>query len=59
VYEIMKMSDTLRRLTAQGADAITLMEAARNEGFRNMRDDAMEKVALGLTDEAEVFRVLH
>ena len=59
VYEIMKMSDTLRKLTAQNSDAVSLMEAARNEGFRTMRDDAMEKVGLGFTDEAEVFRVLH
>jgi general secretion pathway protein E len=59
VYEIMPMSDPLRKLTVQNADAITLLEAAKKEGFRSMHDDAREKVALGLTDEAEVFRVLH
>jgi general secretion pathway protein E len=59
VYEIMTMNDELRRLTAERADAVTLYEAARASGFRPMREDALDKVRLGLTDEQEVFRVLH
>jgi len=58
VYEIMKMNDTLRRLTAQGADAVTLAEAARESGMRTMMDDGREKMGLGLTTEAELQRVL-
>jgi general secretion pathway protein E len=59
VYEIMSMTDELRRLTAQRADGVTLRQAAVESGFKTMRDDALEKVKMGLTDEAEVFRVLH
>ncbi len=59
VYEIMTMTDELRRLTGERADAMQLLDAARAGGFRTMRDDAREKVQLGLTDEAEVYRVLH
>src|SRR5262245_28050681 len=59
VYEIMLMTDELRRLTAQRSDAVELYDAAKRGGFRPMRDDAMEKVRLRMTDEAEVFRVLH
>jgi type II secretory ATPase GspE/PulE/Tfp pilus assembly ATPase PilB-like protein len=55
----MLMDDELRRLTAKNADAMTLFDAARARGFKTMHDDAREKVALGLTDEPEVFRVLH
>jgi general secretion pathway protein E len=58
VFEIMKMTDDLRRLTAQRVDAVSLAEAARAAGMRTMMDDAMDKVALGLTTEAEVRRVL-
>jgi general secretion pathway protein E len=58
-YEIMEMTDSLRLLTAKRADAITLFEAARESGFRTMREDALDKVRLGLTDENEVYRVLH
>ncbi|MCB9841368.1 MAG: Flp pilus assembly complex ATPase component TadA [Phycisphaeraceae bacterium] len=59
VYELMVMNDELRRLTAERADGVTLREAAVKAGYRPMRDDAMEKAARGLTDEAEVVRVLH
>ena len=59
VHELMLMNDRLRRLTAEHADGITLYEAAVETGFEPMKVDAAEKVALGLTDEAEVFRVLH
>ncbi len=59
VYEIMTMNDQLRRLTQERVDAITLFEAARATGFKSMRDDAALKIAQGVTDEKEVFRVLH
>lgn len=59
VHELMLMTDELRRLTAERADGVSLYEAAVNGGFEPMKVDAMEKVRMGLTDEAEVFRVLH
>jgi type II secretory ATPase GspE/PulE/Tfp pilus assembly ATPase PilB-like protein len=59
VYEIMKMTDTIRRLTMQRVDAATIAQAAATEGYHTMRDDAAYKISLGMTDEAEAFRVLH
>jgi general secretion pathway protein E len=59
VYEIMTMDDELRRLTSIRSDAVSLYDAAKRGGFKPMREDALEKVRLGLTDEAEVYRVLH
>ncbi len=59
VHELMLMTDELRRLTGERADGVRLYEAAVNGGFEPMKVDAMEKVRQGLTDEAEVFRVLH
>jgi type IV pilus assembly protein PilB len=59
VYEIMTMTDELRVLTANRADAVTLYDKAKEKGFKPMRVDALEKVRLGMTDEAEVYRVLH
>ena len=59
VHELMIMNDELRRLTAQRADGVTLYEAAVDAGFETMKVDAMDKLKQGLTDEAEVFRVLH
>jgi type II secretory ATPase GspE/PulE/Tfp pilus assembly ATPase PilB-like protein len=59
VYEIMKMNDELRRLTGQGADAVTLADKARELGMQTLMDDARDKVARGLTDETEIQRVLY
>jgi type IV pilus assembly protein PilB len=58
VYEIMPMTDELRRLTAQRADAVALADAARAAGMRTMTDDARDKVKRGLTTEEEIKRVL-
>jgi general secretion pathway protein E len=59
VYEFMMIDDTLRRLTESRADGVSLREAALDAGFKPMRDDAMLKVEQGVTDQSEVYRVLH
>ena len=58
VYEIMEMTDELRSLTADRADAVTLMEAAKRGGFEPMIVDARNKIEAGVTTEAEARRVL-
>ena len=59
VYELMKMNDRLRKLTAENVDGISLYEAAIDGGFRPMREDANAKIARGITDQAKAYRVLH
>jgi general secretion pathway protein E len=59
VHELLAVSDTIRSLTAQNADGVTIYKAAVEEGFEPMRTDALRKIEDGLTDQAEVFRVLH
>ncbi|MGD1917191.1 MAG: GspE/PulE family protein [Phycisphaerales bacterium] len=58
VYELMRMNDELRTLTAQRADGVLLMEAAKRAGFKPMIEDAKMKAAKGMTDAAEIRRVL-
>jgi general secretion pathway protein E len=58
VYEILMMTDDLRRMTAQNADAISLADAARRGGFLDMREDGKIKAEAGLTTLDEVHRVL-
>ncbi len=58
VYELMRMNDELRTLTAQRSDGVMLMEAAKRAGFKPMIEDAKMKAARGMTDEAEIKRVL-
>lgn len=58
VYEVMDMTDDLRRLTAQNADAMALSDAARRGGFQPMVEDAKTKAEAGITTMEEVRRVL-
>jgi general secretion pathway protein E len=58
VYEIMSMTEELRRLTAQNADSITLSDTAKRGGFLSMHADAERKAAAGITTPDEIKRVL-
>ena len=58
VFEIMRVSEEIRRLTVTRADAVQLADAAKAAGMRTMWDDGRDKLALGLTTEAELLRVL-
>jgi general secretion pathway protein E len=57
IYEIMAMSDKTRLLVAQGASAVDIRKAAREEGMRSLRESAFEKVMRGRTTVAELVRV--
>jgi len=58
IYEIMPVSDTIRDLALHSASADRIMETARAEGMRTLREDAFEKVKQGVTAVDEVLRVL-
>jgi general secretion pathway protein E len=58
IYEIMRMSDEIRRLTMTTADARAIKQLAAREGMRDMIEDGRDKVARGLTTETELHRVL-
>jgi type II secretory ATPase GspE/PulE/Tfp pilus assembly ATPase PilB-like protein len=54
----MLMTDELRRLTGQNADAISLADTAKAGGFQSMHEDARIKAEAGLTTLEEIRRVL-
>ena len=58
VYEIMEMNGDLRSAIRDNQPQSVLEDIAQSDGFRPMRDDAKDKVSSGLTDMAELFRVL-
>jgi type IV pilus assembly protein PilB len=58
LYEIMEMTDGLRRLVLQKSSADDLRELARIEGMRTLREDGLEKIKRGQTSVAEVLRVV-
>lgn len=54
VYEMLLVSDRVRQLTLQKADAGTIRNAGIDEGLITLRMDGARKVMLGLTTPEEV-----
>jgi len=57
IFQIMPLTEKLRRLVAQQAASPDIVEAARAEGMRTLREAAIEKVLEGVTTVAEMLRV--
>jgi type IV pilus assembly protein PilB len=57
LYEVMTVSDEIRKLALARAAAPDISEVAVRQGMRLLRDDGLEKVRLGMTSIAEVTRV--
>jgi type IV pilus assembly protein PilB len=57
VFEIMVMDDELRRVYLRESSSDELRRVAIERGMRTLRDDAMDKLALGLTSAEEIARV--
>jgi general secretion pathway protein E len=56
VYEILVMSEEIRRLVLKGASTDTIKAQAVREGMATMWRDGMLKVKEGLTTPSEVMR---
>jgi general secretion pathway protein E len=57
VFEILEVTEELRRLIGEHADAVAIDNAATREGMTTMVDDGVAKCRAGLTSAAEVLRV--
>lgn len=57
IFELMELSEEMRRLIMQNADASILTEAARRGGMRTLREDGWQKIAAGVTTIGEIIRV--
>jgi type IV pilus assembly protein PilB len=58
LYEVMMMSDAIRRLILERASHVEVRAIARAEGMETLQEDGLAKVAAGITSVAEVLRVL-
>ena len=58
LYEVMMMTDSLRRLILDRVSHDGLRAQAREEGMRTLRQDGLEKVRHGITSVSEVLRVV-
>jgi general secretion pathway protein E len=57
VYELLPVTEEVRRLAIRNADASEIKGAAMAEGMRTLRDDGAHKVLSGMTTIEEVMRV--
>ena len=57
IFEMMELNDEIRKLVMSNADASVLTRVARQNGMRNLREDAWRKIARGVTTVEEVLRV--
>jgi len=57
IFEMMPLTDEIRKLIMNNADAGVLTQAARRDGMRNLREDGWKKIREGVTTVEEVMRV--
>jgi general secretion pathway protein E len=57
IYEILPMSEKIRRLVSQQAGSLEVFRASREEGLRTLKEAAIEKVFHGVTTTTEMVRV--
>ncbi len=54
IYQVMPISDAMKRLIMEGANAIALADQAQKEGIPNIRQSALKKVMDGITSIEEI-----
>ena len=57
IYQVMPISDMMKRLIIEGANAVQLADQSRAEGIWEIRTSGLAKVRAGVTSLAEVNRV--
>jgi general secretion pathway protein E len=57
VFEVMPMTEKIRRLILDGADVGEIGRQASRDGMLSLREAAIKKMALGITNFDEVLRV--
>lgn len=58
VFEVLEVSEKIRQLIVEKADASIVRKQAISEGMVSMLDDGLEKVATGTTTLEEILRVI-
>jgi general secretion pathway protein E len=57
IYEVLPITEKIRRLVSTQAGSLELFKAAREEGLRTLKEAAIEKVFRGITTVTEAIRV--
>jgi type IV pilus assembly protein PilB len=57
IYQVMPISDAMKRLIMEGANAVQLADQAASEGIWDIRKSGLQKARRGVTSLAEINRV--
>ncbi|MFT6422957.1 MAG: type IV pilus assembly protein PilB [Thalassolituus sp.] len=57
IYEVVKLTDSISRIIMENGNAMEISDAARQEGFPDLRASALKKVVQGVTSLEEANRV--
>ena len=57
IYQVMPISDAMKRLIIEGANAVQLADQSAAEGIWDIRMSGLKKASDGITSLAEVNRV--
>lgn len=57
IFEVLELSEEIKKLITQKADADVITKQAVKEGMITMMDDGLQKIQLGITTIEEVVRV--
>jgi type IV pilus assembly protein PilB len=57
IYQVMPITDSMKRLIIEGANAMRLADQSRAEGIWDIRKSALSKVRRGITSLSEINRV--
>lgn len=59
LYELLEINNKIRTMIVDRSDAQAIKEEARKSGFRNLQENAIEKIITGTTTTEEVIRLTH
>ncbi|MDM8565506.1 type IV-A pilus assembly ATPase PilB [Candidatus Halobeggiatoa sp. HSG11] len=59
IYQVMPISETMKRLIMEGSNSIGIADQAEREGIPDLRKSGLKKVVSGLTSLEEVNRVVN
>jgi len=57
IYQVMTLSENMRKLILEGGNALQLAEQAKSEGINDLRASGLNKVRMGITSLEEIDRV--
>jgi type IV pilus assembly protein PilB len=57
IYQVMTLSEEMRKLILEGGNALQLAEQAKSEGINDLRASGLNKIRQGITSLEEIDRV--